>query len=487
MFRFFRVAILFLFPLLLVSCQSGQEEESTGEREEISIGYWYSYSPFVDDELSRFIEDKFSISIKPVTVGGYDWDVDYNKLLTASQMPDLFVSDYLGYGAYGNLINSNLVMKIDVDRTKYPDLAGYMDDPYFDYFKNSEGFLYCIPRIGFEKESYWGLNRVFLVRKDWLEALGISYPENYQQFKEMLLAFRDGDPDGNGIDDTIGLDIENANKIEALYLGIDPYFSNIERGWVEEDGSWIPVWCSKKMADNLWYFDDLFESGALNPDFAFMSDIQAIDNFINGRTGCIAYPYFQLLKLYGQNEEFFINSVAVLHPWTMDGEELPYRFTTTKHWSEIYINPKISDYKKDLIYSLLDYLISEEFDKDVEENGFYDSVSYKFYSELVIYDISKYYRLGYMIKSPELREYIDSEIDWVENGSQPVDYDWEVTFLQTENKNRMPSNLDIHEAIVRAVLSDSEIHEAWAGELEMLKKLFPIDAAIAEVAAIMSK
>ncbi len=473
-----RFLAFFLVLAMLASClrHDGGEEEAPAE---ISIAYWYSYSPIADDELKKFIEDKLNIKITYVNVSGYDWDVEYNRMFSSGNIPDIFISDYLGYGVYQELINSGLIKAIPMDLEAYPDLKEYMADPYLDYFRDDQGKMHCIPRIGFEDEHMWGMNRVFLVRKDWMENLGIGMPSDYDEFKAMLQAFRDGDPDGNGEDDTIALDIENANKIEALYLGIDPYFSNIERGWLGEDGMWMPVWCSERMGDVLWYFDDLYESGLLNPDFAYMSDIQAIANFMTGKTGCLAYPYFQLLKLYGEEEDFFIDSVAILHPWPVDGTV--YRFTTVNHWSEIYINGLLDDDETAKIYELLDYLLSDEFDADVKANGFHECPSYKFFAELVIYDISKYYQEKYIAHSPELREYVDSEIAWVRDVARPVGYDWGITFMDTPAKRNLPSNLEVHEAIVRAILSDEDIKVAWERELGNLRHLYPVDDAIREV------
>ena len=470
---------LLVFSLLLGASCSREDKSSDGSPVDLSIAYWYSYAPIADDELKEFIEERLGIRITSVNVSGYDWDVEYNRMFSSGEVPDIFISDYLGYGAYQELIDNGFVSPIPDDLEDYPYLEEHMADPYFDHFRDECGRMYCIPRIGFKDEYMWGMNRVILVRKDWLERLGLQMPDDYESFKAMLTAFRDSDPDGNGLDDTIALDIENANKIEALYLGIDPYFSNIERGWMLEDGLWIPVWCSERMSDILGYFDDLYESGLLNPDFAYMSDIQAIANFMSGRTGCLAYPYFQLLKLYGEDEAFFQDSVAIMHPWPVDGKV--YRFTTVNHWSEIYINGFLDEGKLEKVYELLDYLLSDAFDEDVKAHGFQDCPSYRFFAELVIYDISKYYQEGYVAHSPSLREYIDSEIEWVRDEALPVGYDWSVTFMDTPSKNDLPSNLEIHEAIVRAVLSKDDVASSWKRELEELKRMYPVDKAIMEV------
>lgn len=43
-----------------------------------------------------------------------------------------------------------------------------------------------------------------LVRKDWLENLGLEVPKTIEELGEVARAFTEDDPDGNGIDDTVG-------------------------------------------------------------------------------------------------------------------------------------------------------------------------------------------------------------------------------------------------------------------------------------------
>lgn len=49
---------------------------------------------------------------------------------------------------------------------------------------------------------YWG----FLMRKDWLENLGLDAPTNIDEWYEVLKAFKTQDPNGNGMDDEIPFD-----------------------------------------------------------------------------------------------------------------------------------------------------------------------------------------------------------------------------------------------------------------------------------------
>src|SRR5690625_5188612 len=84
------------------------------------------------------------------------------------------------------------------------DITDYIDDyenlsQLNDIIRNNisiDGKIYGLPRtrpLGREAVS---------IRKDWLENLGLDMPETIDDFYEVLKAFTNDDPDGNGEDDT---------------------------------------------------------------------------------------------------------------------------------------------------------------------------------------------------------------------------------------------------------------------------------------------
>lgn len=46
-----------------------------------------------------------------------------------------------------------------------------------------------------------------MINKVWLDKLGLEVPTTLAELKEVLIAFRDGDPNGNGIQDEIPMDM----------------------------------------------------------------------------------------------------------------------------------------------------------------------------------------------------------------------------------------------------------------------------------------
>lgn len=63
---------------------------------------------------------------------------------------------------------------------------------------NINGETWCIPYFAVAT----GWNTAF--RNDWLEAVGLEVPTTIEEYTEVLRAFTEDDPDGNGMDDTYG-------------------------------------------------------------------------------------------------------------------------------------------------------------------------------------------------------------------------------------------------------------------------------------------
>ena len=63
-----------------------------------------------------------------------------------------------------------------------------------------EGKYYGVPFI----TQYNASNAMIIMRQDWLDHLGLSYPETLDDMKAVLEAFTFDDPDGNGQNDTYG-------------------------------------------------------------------------------------------------------------------------------------------------------------------------------------------------------------------------------------------------------------------------------------------
>lgn len=470
--------------------QQEQEEPKSVALQEppmvISIGMWDAKQYLNGDPLLEEVEKKLNIKlVAPVNITYMNWTEEYQKLAASNALPDIISHDIIGTSTYSTWVDQNLVSKIPNDLSKYPLLQSYVDQEYNDYFRNEKGELYCIPRITYPNEESWALDRCIVVRTDWMEKLGIAMPQSFEEFENMLYRFTTEDPDGNGIDDTCGLSIANMNVYEALYLSIFPELSNVERGWMKEDGKWMPVYCSKKTEKALSYAKRLYEKGLLDSGFAYQSSEDARKSFAFGKTGAIATQYLGIATIWDEyNTDKDITEVAqVMRPWKAEDNNL-YRFTTSLHWSETYINGQVGEAKMDKILELYNYLLSDEFKLAVDKYSIKECPSMEILSILVQWNQEDSYLNKGKYKdqySKETLDYANQELAWYRDTTKRVDYNWDIVFLSSEYKDQLPSYKEIQFEMIKVIIGDEDAAIAWNESLAKLKSKTTLEKAIEEV------
>jgi multiple sugar transport system substrate-binding protein/putative aldouronate transport system substrate-binding protein len=150
--------------------------------------------------------------------------------------------------------------------------------------KDSEGHLY-----GFAPT--YGNGCVTYVKKAWLDAVGINADDikTYDDYYNMLLAFHNGDPDGNGVDgDTYGV-------IAAGFLGNEaPYINYLPEFWQDaypsilqdEDGVWYDGFQTDATKQALLRLQQAYVDGAIDPETLTASTKIAREKwFSNDQTG----------------------------------------------------------------------------------------------------------------------------------------------------------------------------------------------------------
>ncbi|MCR5717186.1 MAG: hypothetical protein K6G23_10100, partial [Lachnospiraceae bacterium] len=238
---------LTLLTILMCGCGSKPNEQSVedlraqylpeslqslsyDEHLEISIGFWDIEEMEDDtdsDALRTLIEDLFNITIQPVSVTWTNYKERYQILMATDSLPDLFAdltissNDANDSAKYTQMIESGSICALPEDMSAFPELSSLLSS--VSYTKYSDGKYYAIPRCSFLDSDLGFTDAAMLVRKDWMEQLGFQNPESFEEFSAMVSAFANDDPDGNGIDDTIGYNVNSRSALgKWVMLGIAP-------------------------------------------------------------------------------------------------------------------------------------------------------------------------------------------------------------------------------------------------------------------------
>lgn len=232
------------------------------------------------DFVLRAIEEKFQVDLK-LTYATIDYVSKQNAML-ASSPPDMWYDKTwdggLKYAKDGLL----------ADMT--PFITGETMPNYFKYWiKEDELKAYGLPYGGlhraplpYERKSY----RSYYIRRDWLNRLGLPIPESYEAYLNVLRAFRNDDPDGNGKKDTYGFSLSTG----GTSLGFDwPEFvkNGFPYGGHIANDRWVESGMSLEMGQVIDDILHVIKEDWVDPDWFLNRGTQHIERAIQGKIGIV--------------------------------------------------------------------------------------------------------------------------------------------------------------------------------------------------------
>ncbi|MDB5084179.1 MAG: putative aldouronate transport system substrate-binding protein, partial [Bacilli bacterium] len=222
--------------------------------------------------------------------------------------------------------------------------------PIWDMMKIN-GHIYGVPRPRALVRS------AVIIRKDWLDKLGLPIPKTVDDFKKVAVAFAKNDPDGDGKPDTYGL--VTGSKLDNLAPVF--YALGAGNGWVKQsDGTLMNSNIAQGTKDTLQWVRDLYTQGVLNKDFPTMQGTQDWQDLESGKAGMIFGQtsdysrYVQNLKKVDPNGQLIMIAPPV-GPTGISGLE-----GTTGFFGDFVIPAKEDPAKAKKVMDLLDYEASDE-------------------------------------------------------------------------------------------------------------------------------
>ena len=137
--------------------------------------------------------------------------------------------------------------------------------------------------------------RIGTVRSDWLEKVGLSEPQNIDDYYNMLKAFSESDFDGNGSKDTFGLTMTGSTKrCDWIF---DPAFG-IGKTWEKTSSGYMHKYVNPNQKDKLAFYKKLYDNGILDPEFVTDKWDIMEDKYYSGKVGMICGSIGIVLNIY---------------------------------------------------------------------------------------------------------------------------------------------------------------------------------------------
>jgi putative aldouronate transport system substrate-binding protein len=231
-----------------------------------TVENWYPPAPLGSGlPVWKEIEQKLNITIQ--------WDVApdaqyvtamQTRLAAGTDLPDILRvpgGDPTQYGQSGLLIPlEDLIQSQGQNVQKV-----FSNDPEARKLMTSgDGHIYGLAPI--IRESSYLMGNVFTLRQDWLDKLNLKTPDTLDDWYNVLKAFRDKDPNGNGKRDEIAWGGDPLFFAEAF--GLHLWASAWQGGfWADKDGKVFYQWTDPRMKELLTWLNKLYKEELLDPDY----------------------------------------------------------------------------------------------------------------------------------------------------------------------------------------------------------------------------
>ncbi len=191
--------------MLFGSWGSGtKSDKKTKGNDLVDITMWYGGSvseagePPKDWVAYDIIREKLGINLhlSMLPSSETDRDVKINAAAAARSLPDIFT---VNREPWLKLVKNNMVASVDDMYKKMPHRTEIMFDKDSINYTTIGNHSY-----GFATPGSISRNEGVLIRKDWLDKLGLEVPVTTEDYMKVMHAFTERDPDGNGVDDTFG-------------------------------------------------------------------------------------------------------------------------------------------------------------------------------------------------------------------------------------------------------------------------------------------
>ncbi len=225
-----------------------------------------------NNRWTQWVMDNAPVEVEFVAVARADVDQILMHLFATGQAPD-----YIPYGSNPQaFVTKGMCMEVTDEMLR--QVPNYLKR-IAAYPEADKAATFGGVRYGFGYAENVFHNHNIVIRKDWLDNLGLSLPTTTDELLDIMQAFTIGDPDGNGLQDTWGTSMTgDTQRIYAHMWG----FPWPEKYIETEDGV---VYAWDRMEDWLDYCKTIINSGYVNPDFMIMKGDDDRVDFLNGRIG----------------------------------------------------------------------------------------------------------------------------------------------------------------------------------------------------------
>jgi putative aldouronate transport system substrate-binding protein len=263
-----------------------------GKQLDENAGKYINGESLNDNVLTRWGVKNLGINVQTTLLGGDsgNYNTKLRLALTGSdKLPDVF--PVYDTALMNDMIQSGQVKDITDDINKY--MPPRLKEIYKQFPNTFNPVIQDGKVYGMAVSPNLTEGEVMLIRQDWLDKLKLKAPTNIDEFEQVLDAFTNKDPDGDGKNDTYGFTFSGKDSYSTGWVS-DPVMifsaytgKNIPYQWYNDNGKLTYGSVSPGNKEALSKLRDWFAKGYLNKEFASKGAWDAIADFTSGKAGII--------------------------------------------------------------------------------------------------------------------------------------------------------------------------------------------------------
>lgn len=183
---------------------------------------------------------------------------------------------------FQNYIKKGLLFDMRELLTQDSNFTSLLEQYDFISMRNklsSQGGIYYMPNMDTTRKNQ--NMQVMWINMGWLKALGLKVPETVEELETVLIAFRDEDPNGNGLTDELPLiscessyATQSYNFILNAYIYNDPLHN---RMYVDQNGNLASILFEPDFREGLKTCADMYSQGLLTEKCNLYSQRQLME------------------------------------------------------------------------------------------------------------------------------------------------------------------------------------------------------------------
>jgi putative aldouronate transport system substrate-binding protein len=216
-------------------------------------------------EIIQKLEKKTGIHIDWIRASN-DWSTQKALVLASGDLPDVF---------WAGLLNGNDLTQSAEIFTQLDDLIDryapniktiFADDPVMKKVaKHVDGKIWYLPM---KLPHYMGIRDVWAINKAWLDKLNLKMPATTEDLYQVLKAFKEKDPNGNGIADEIPASFTGLIGDQSLVNLLPAFGINAQAGnwYCVTNGKVNHIVAQEGFKDAIIYLNRLYSEGLLDQE-----------------------------------------------------------------------------------------------------------------------------------------------------------------------------------------------------------------------------